>query len=159
MNIKAQVYETLTPRQQVIAGIEASARDDDEELQRLKETCPKFNYKMTDPTYSMTMLLLMSTSVSIETDIRGSLIYFLLAILARKTDMAFEAAQDIANIQSGWHEFLETMGIDPAIMAKAGLPPHPLRKLFDKFIPEPDPEESASHCEDLVKFFQAIAED
>lgn len=52
MNIKPQIYESLTPRQRVIASIEALARGDEEEKRRLVKSCPKKSYLQTDTAYS-----------------------------------------------------------------------------------------------------------
>jgi len=53
--IKPMVYEALTPKQRVIATLEAEARDDQAEVRRLVETCPKVTYRANDERYSGTM--------------------------------------------------------------------------------------------------------
>ncbi len=124
MNIKSSVYESLTPRQRVIATIEAEARGDDDEVHRLVDTCPKFTFRQNDTEYSYTMVRLIALKLAIESDIRGYVIGALLSIIVEHNDALQVFLQDIANTNAAWNETMEVLGIDPASMKK--------------FAPEPD---------------------
>ena len=144
MNIKSQVYETLTPRQRIIAAIEAEARGDKGEMQRLKETCPLKHYKMADAAYTMPMQLLVNISMLVECQIRGELMSFYFALFADKPEseeIIDLTLQNITNIKSAWHATLIDMGIDPNSMAKVGMQPHLLTDFLPTipdFMPEPN---------------------
>ena len=140
MNIKPAIYESLTPRQRLIATIEAMARKDHKEADRLQETCPKLTYKGMDITYSMTLQVLITSSLIVENTILGNLITLLAGAMADRDELVELSLQNIVNIQTAWHETLKAMGIDPASISKFGMPPHPMLKFYSDLenLPEPD---------------------
>lgn len=147
MNIKPVVYESLTPRQRVIASIEALARGDEEERIRLVKSCPKKNYKQNDSAYTDKMDILVTLPAVIECDLRGcALNYFITLWLEAKDqkslfDDKMKFLQDAANITAAWHNILRNEGIDPETMDKAndGLTHHAIQWM-QNFMPEPDRE-------------------
>ncbi|MHB1403920.1 MAG: hypothetical protein ACYCXE_02360 [Thermoleophilia bacterium] len=48
----SKLYDQLTPTERFRAVLEAVARDDAEEVDKLIDTCPRFNYRMTDRVYA-----------------------------------------------------------------------------------------------------------
>ena len=80
--IASTVYEDLTPRQRVIASVEAEARGDQDERQRLMSSCPRLNYCRTDAAYSDAMERLMRMALAVEADLRGAALSFLIAVRA-----------------------------------------------------------------------------
>lgn len=108
--IKSSAYENLTPQQRVIAAMEACARDDGDELRRLRDTCPKLIYKMTDAKYSDTMQSLSILAITVENDLRGLAIGFLLSCDEENCDR-FAFLSSILSIRDAWHEILNGRGI------------------------------------------------
>ena len=66
MNIPDKIYANLTPAERIRATVLAEARNDEEELQILKETCPKRTFLMTDPDYSEGMANLHAVVFNVE---------------------------------------------------------------------------------------------
>ena len=150
MNIKPAVYESLTPRQRVIATIEAEARGDDDEVNRLVKTCPKKTYSQADAAYTDTMIKLWALSAAIECDIRGNIIGFLVSVLMERESTVDIFLQRIANTQAAWDEMLNGIGIDPDSMSKAGIPPHPIFEIIAEHIPSADVESANLYVETLL---------
>ena len=136
-NIKHMVYESLTPRQRIIASIEALARGDEEEKSRLVESCPKKNYRQNDAEFADKMGALMTLMLAVECDLRGSVLGFFLA-LRTEPKSVHEILQNIADIQAAWEEFISSLGIDPETMAKAAPPFGAFLELIDGLLPDPD---------------------
>lgn len=137
--IQDSTYETLRPEQRVRAAVSATARGDDREIARLRETCPKYVYKMTDPAYADTMDKLMSLAAVIEADMRGHALDFATDMLERtrakakstppadveedRSDLALAYAAAVAE---AWKRLLDELGIDRDEMERAGPPRHPM---------------------------------
>lgn len=138
MNIKPSVYESLTPRQRVIATIEAEARGDEDEVLRLRDTCPKHTYRQTDVEYTHAMVRLIALSLAVESDIREQIIGVLLSAIMDRDDTLNKFLQNIANIRAAWIETIETLGIAPDSMKKFGPPQHIGVLLINDLLPEPD---------------------
>lgn len=124
-DIAQQVYDKLTPRQRIIATIEAEARDDAEEVRRLVKSCPKKTYTMNDANYAEEMQMLLADSMSLECDMSHMAINYLLLEKCGKGNPE-SWLTGMATLQAAWDAELEERGIDPAAMAKAGCPRHPL---------------------------------
>lgn len=147
MNIKPSVYESLTPRQRVIATIEAEARGDENEVTRLRDTCPKYTYRQHDAEYTQGMIRVIACSLAVESDIRGNIIGALIAAIADHDDAMQKFLQNIANIRAAWHSVLEEIGIDPDIMKKFAPPQHFSNEFIDRLLPEPD--ETSEHAKSI----------
>lgn len=81
MNIKPLVYETLTPEQRLVAAMEASSRDDQDELRRLFKTCPRKIYEQADAAFLDKWDRVVAITLAIELDIaqaalRACMFYF-----------------------------------------------------------------------------------
>ncbi len=149
-DIKPIVYESLTPRQRVIATIEAEARGDEVEAKRLVATCPRKTYTQADAAYTDMMIHLVAMSVAIESDIRGYLIGTLLAVIMEHDDTLQVFLQKIANVRAAWRETLEVQGIDPDVMRKFTAPlEHEGIKFFEDMLPEAEPEDVAKEKEGM----------
>lgn len=138
MKIKNNVYEGLTPKQRMIATINAQVRKDNNEFKKLIDTCPKETCLIPDPAYLHTMQLLLSLSVAVECDIRGDMIGILLAIISKQEDSMGSFVQSISNIQAAWEEVLNSYGIDPKEISKISAPKHPVFNEIQNLLPEPD---------------------
>lgn len=138
--IKPFVYENLTAKQRVIAAMNAEARGDREELQRLVRTCPKKSYQMNDAEFSDTMQNLFATSMAVELDLARAAVRYLFLCWLDK-DPPPHLLNGMAVIQAAWDEEVSEMGLDPQTMAKAGCPRDwIIDQLIDQAEP-PDPEE------------------
>lgn len=132
MNIKPMVYETLTPKERMIASIEAMARGDEAERKRLVQTCAKKSYTMTDAAYTDKIEAQTGLAVAVECDLRGCalnlLIFGVLDELQLGAKLPFweqlqtkmpDFLQEMLTIRTAWHEVLEEQGINPQIMEEA----------------------------------------
>lgn len=118
MNIKSTVYDSLTPRQRVIATLEAEARKDDSEVARLRDSCPYKSYKQRDAAWSDTMTLLMGLSVAYELDLCVAALQW-----ERYQNPVF--LELMATIEHEYRVALSDYGIELETMVKAGCPRSP----------------------------------
>ncbi len=135
MNISDTVYETLSPRQRIIATIDAIARDDAAEIDRLKATCPIKSYSQCDIAFSDVMDGLCGAGLAVEADLRGAALW-----CCARTDpeCGLEALQDMAAIEAAWLALLAEMGITSP--AAAAPPRHPMVVALLENAPEPASE-------------------
>ena len=132
MNIKYAVYESLTPRQRIIATIEAWARGDEAEGQRLAKTCPKVTCRRNESAYVERIKVLKYMATVIEYDMRGAALsffagaYFIggqekdgLSKLYRDLKRHPEQIRGLLSIHEAWNSILQEEGIDPGMMDKA----------------------------------------
>lgn len=143
------IYQSLTPEQRVAAAISATARDDKDELQRLKVTCPMRNVRETDERYAGIMLKLMNLSMFLECDIRGIAMNDLLNRLnGTGEEITRDHIMEIASRLSAWRQFAEERGIDADEMEQAGMPRHSYIDSLMKGFREAYGEEFAEEFED-----------
>lgn len=152
MNIKPSVYESLTVRQRVIATIEAEARGDDDEVLRLRDTCPKYTYRQADAEYSHAMLRIVVHSVAVESDIRGNIIGACMAMLMDHDEALQKFLQNIANIRAAWCAVMQERGIEPDVMKKFSPPTHFSADLIYDLLPKPDEKAVGVIAEGMREF-------
>jgi hypothetical protein len=137
----------------VIATIDAEARDDKEEVQRLVKSCQKKNYRQNDMEYTETMHNLMFIALGVECEINRNALGFI-AGLYLDYGVIDKFLQNMIDIRTAWEETLKSMGIKPETMNQAA----PLKPFFTEFIdellPKPDPENVASIVEVIKNCFQ-----
>lgn len=109
MKIKDAIYKELTPRQRIISMIDAIGRADTEEVKRLKETCERKSYRMSDFKYYGVLTRLFEMSMAVESDLRGMVINYINADSNKK--------QVMSDIDSEWNDFLKNMGVKEQPMA------------------------------------------
>lgn len=140
MKIKPTIYENLTPRQRIIAVIEAQARKDDNEIQTLINTCPKKTYTWGDAEYSHTMQKLLIMTLLIESDMRGYALG-VMACLMKDHDATEMFLQKMSDTQAAWEGTLKNMGINPETMQRANIGlENPMVNVLREILPEPDAE-------------------
>jgi hypothetical protein len=153
MQIKPMVYENLTAHQRVIAVIEAEARDDEAEVQRLVKSCPKYNYRSNDAAFVETMRSLIHMTLWVEYILQRNAIG-LMAALYMDNDKSIEPIlQNIADIRAAWDETLKSMAIDQRTLRKAATLDPLLMDFLEELIPEPDPEYVAILAADMKGSF------
>lgn len=116
MNIRESIYQSLTPRQRITATLEALARNDISEKERLINTCTRTHYIQTDHAYSASMDKLMLLSMAVEFELMSAAITYLvydeIPILLEK----------FAYIEQGWIVAMGDHGIDYDLLRRAGVP-------------------------------------
>ncbi len=152
MQIKPIIYDSLTPRQRVIATIEAEARGDKEEVQRLVKSCPKKLYRENDAAYTQTMHNLMYVSLGVECEMYKNAISYIAALYLDYGVME-KFLQNIIDIRTAWHETLDSMGITLEAMNKASPLKPSFVELIEELLPEPEPENVAKIAADMRRCF------
>lgn len=137
MKVRGSVYESLSPRQRIIAAMDAIARDDTAEIERLKSTCPIKSYRQRDAAFSETIEALFGTGLAVESDLRGEA----LSWLASGWDK--EQLQKMAAIETAWLALLAEMGITSP--AAAAPPRHPVVSALLEIAPKPESERVAEN--------------
>ena len=122
--ISTSVYEKLTPRQRVAACIEAEARGDGIEVERLRRSCPRYTYSQLDIRYSEMMESLTGLAMAVEAELRECALLFIFG-LRMDGAIARKSLQNFANIRDAWSKTLEKLGIDEGAMAAADPPSCP----------------------------------
>jgi hypothetical protein len=141
MNIRGTVYEALSPRQRIIAAIDAIARDDAAEVERLKSTCPIKTYRQRDAAFSDTMEALLGTGLAVEADLRGTALWWLLVRAIPEDSDAL--LKNMAAIEAAWLALLADMGITSPTAAAP--PRHPLVVALLAIAPAPESERVAEN--------------
>ncbi|NCC52642.1 MAG: hypothetical protein EOM20_15685 [Spartobacteria bacterium] len=159
MNIKPAIYENLSPAQRIVAAIEAIARKDDSELDKLHGTCPKKHYMQEDYKYSGMLQFLMAQAVAIENGLTGHALSIILCLYVMPDceDKAEACMQRMADDLAAWSAVLENMGIDPAVMEKiTSEVRHPIVNALLEALPEPN-EEAVKRCrKGMDEIFQKV---
>ncbi len=139
--IASSVYESLTIRQRVIASIDAEARGDLHERQRLISSCPKLTYHQTDARFSGTIENLMGLAMAVEADLRECA---LRCFVFNESDPEISGGslQDFANIREAWKMTVKAMGIDERSMALAGPPSSLVVEMVEDLLPKPNIDRS-----------------
>lgn len=127
MTIPTEIYTRLSASERIRAAVSALARNDDSELQTLKETCPKKSFLMNDPAYSEGIQRLLSLALAVESDLERMTLDFFIAARLKGLE-GLEAVDGIigaaASLESAWGEFLTELGIPRREMKEAGPPRH-----------------------------------
>ncbi|NJR42805.1 MAG: hypothetical protein HC767_09220 [Akkermansiaceae bacterium] len=106
----------------------AIARDDDAELETLKNTCPKRQFLMTDPAYSEGMTTLFSLMVFTEYQLATLALDFTTAKKRtgmERLDQEDAAITHAASMETAWNLLIQELGIDAQDAAKTRPPRHP----------------------------------
>lgn len=131
------VYESLTPKQRVVACVEALSRGDEIERIRLIRSCPKLTYVQTDARFSEVMEKLMGLAMAVEADLRECVLKFLV-IVKLEPETAGRFLQDFANIREAWKMTVRAMEIDEKSMASAGPPSSLVFEMVEELLPKPN---------------------
>jgi hypothetical protein len=114
-------YDTLTAPERLILAIDALGRGDQQEANRLGETCPKFNYnEQRDIAFTgqyqclMTIALLHAASFY---EARGAVLAARMLTLDEAT-YTQRRAELVAHI-AAWQRFCDYVGLDPVATMKA----------------------------------------
>jgi hypothetical protein len=138
MNISGKVYEVLSPRQRIIAAMDAIARDDTAELERLKSTCPIKTYRQRDAAFSDTVEALSGAGLAVESDLRGAALSWMVGDIPEQGEALL---YDMAAIEAAWLALLADMGITSPTAAAP--PRHQLVVHLLEIAPTPESERVA----------------
>jgi hypothetical protein len=151
--IKTTTYENLKPSQRVIAIIEAIAREDSEESQRLLKTCPRKNYAQADAEFSDKLEQVFIMALAVECDLRGHALNFFMA-LRIEHEAIHKLLQNYADTLSAWHQALKSIGIEPETMRKAGPPRNFILEMIEEIMPEPVEENVNKLSAEIIELFK-----
>ncbi|HBH25840.1 MAG TPA: hypothetical protein DDX54_00325 [Rhodospirillaceae bacterium] len=113
--VKAMVYDALTPHERVVATLEAEARGDATEARRLVESCPKVTYRANDERYSGAMRAIVNLAIFLEMELRG---IALAAAWAMATDSEHLPAllAKMLTLHTAWERAFAAKGLDFALV-------------------------------------------
>lgn len=163
MNIKPAIYDKLTTRQRILATLEATARGDKSEVERLIESCPKKTYRMNDTAYSNTINALHIAAIIVEADLRGYALAFQMTMdkgktLPDGTELDVRFLEMFASLQAAWDEVTTGYGIPHDLADKALGFSHPGVRMLEQLASdtdiEPDPELIAKERETLEEIIR-----
>jgi hypothetical protein len=144
------VYQNLAPDSRLVAVIEAIARGDERERERLTSSCPRVTCHQRDPRFTEKMDRLMGLALAIEADLKECALRFFVT-LRLDPENSTEHLQAFANILDAWQRTLRKIGIDAQAMASAGPPTSPVFELLQDLIPEPELEQSEALCSEILR--------
>ena len=124
-----KLYSKLTPDERFRAFIEAAARQDVDELDRLNDTCPMKTYQIEDPAYFIpkTNALLLTLTAHVDASWHSELAAFAMALLMFGDEKHTEKATDSLAVfvrryrtqMLGFERFCQSIGVDPESMRSA----------------------------------------
>lgn len=124
-----KLYSKLTPDERFRAFIEAAARHDADELDRLNDTCPMKIYQIEDPAYFIpkTNALLLTLTAHLDASRHSELAAFAMAMLMfgdekhteKVTDSLATFVRRYRTQVLGFERFCQAIGVDPESMRKA----------------------------------------
>lgn len=148
MQIKTSVYENLTAQQRLVAVIEAFARKDKVEVDRLMDSCPKRTYRLNDWAFARGLQKLMHMTLHVECILYRKIIAVGMALMGERDELIDPLLQSISDTKAAWNEALKTTGISPEVVQKAsGLDPIFIEMIVE--LPDPEPESVAKLAADF----------
>lgn len=149
MQIKPMIYENLTAPQRLTAVIEAFARKDEAEVDRLMDSCPKKTYRINDWSFSRGLQKLMHMTLHVECILYRKVIAVVIALMAERDEMIDPLLQSISDTQAAWNETLRSTGISPGVLQKAsGFEPRFIEMLTE-LLPDSEPGNVAKLAADF----------
>jgi len=155
MTIPAEIHARLSASERIRAAVSAMARGDAEELQTLKETCPKKSYLMTDPAYSEAMERLLALALAVESDLQGMTLDFFLASRGEDHEAVDDVIAAAAALEAAWREFLAELGIPRREMHEAGPPRHHAVKAILQLSDGEEDADTVQSCLDYMRAYLA----
>jgi hypothetical protein len=128
MTIPHKIHTRLSASERIRAAVSAMARDDDGELQTLRETCPRKSYLVTDPAYSDGMNRLFTLVLSLEFKLASYALDFQTARLhqgMKQRNIQECALKATASLVAAMDQLFAEIGLDPQAIAKSRPPRHP----------------------------------
>ena len=129
MKMPTKIYERLTPNERFLAFVEAAARRDEEELERLNVTCPMKTYQIEDPAYFIPKINAMLITVIAHLDAawHSELASFSMALLILGSGKHEERAVDSLGVfvrryrthMDGFAKFCDAIGVNPESLRQA----------------------------------------
>lgn len=149
MMIKPAVYESLTPRQRVVAAMEAVGRNDTAEADRLRQTCQFKTYRQRDAEFSDRMDAIHRAALAVHIDLQSAV---LLWVAGHCENDAY--LQRAANIHAAWLGALGSVGItSPNAVAGASLEANTVLAFALDAMPAPDAEAVAELQDEMRQLF------
>lgn len=129
MKMPTKIYERLTPNERFLAFVDAAARRDEEELDRLNTTCPMKNYQIEDPAYFLpkTNAMMITLIAHVDAAWHSELASFSMALLILGNGKYDKRAIDCLGVfvrryrthMDGFEKFCEAIGVSPETLRQA----------------------------------------
>ena len=129
MKMPTKIYERLTPNERFLAFVEAAARRDEEELDRLNVTCPMKTYQIEDPAYFIPKInaMLITLIAHLDAAWHSELASFSMALLILGSGKHEERAVDSLGVfvrryrthMDGFAKFCDAIGVNPESLRQA----------------------------------------
>ena len=129
MKTPTNIYERLTPNERFLAYVDAAARRDEEELDRLNTTCPMKTYQIEDPAYLLpkTNAMLITLIAHADAAWHSELASFSMALLILGNGKHEEKAIDCLGVfvrryrtqMDGFAKFCDAIGVNPQSLRQA----------------------------------------
>ena len=155
MQIKQSTYDQLSPQQRMVATFEALSRSDQEEANRLFESCPMKRYRMTDSEYTDLHNRVLDQMLIIEYKLLSLSLWILHEErLGTEKSIKFVEIlrQKMANIQAGWEALLEELGLRIEIIEGQFIDRSPILELVMARLPSATPEGTACNLADYRQY-------
>lgn len=114
----SKLYDTITPKERLVLTVEAQARGDTEDSDRLMKSCPRKRYTMNDANFSMAFSRLRTFALISLTNSYQALAKANLAIgvvVSGRDEMwalyAFHKVSQLS-FQEAWKRFCDSIGLD-----------------------------------------------
>ena len=129
MKMPTKIYERLTPNERFLAFVEAAARRDEEELERLNVTCPMKTYQIEDPAYFIPKsdAIVLTLTAHLDAAWHSELASFSMALLVLGCSKHEEKAIESLGIfvrryrthMDGFAKFCDAIGVDAESLRQA----------------------------------------
>ena len=129
MGLPTKIYERLTPNERFLAFVEAAARRDEEELDRLNVTCPMKTYQIEDPAYFLpkTSAMLITLIAHLDAAWHSELAGFSMVLLTLGSGKHEEKAIESLGIfvrryrthMDGFAKFCDAIGVNAENLRQA----------------------------------------
>lgn len=145
MKIRDKFYETLTIKQRIALALEATARGDDTEKEKLVKTCPKKTYTQNDDDFVQPIEKFFDMALAVECDIRENLLmYSLTRELEMEEGQVF--LQRVSNLKEAWKQFASSYGIKEESIGQLKLPESDYMHIVRFALPEAETEVVNKYC-------------
>jgi hypothetical protein len=124
MTIPTEIHARLSTSERIRSAISAIARGDMEELETLKDCCPKSSYLVTDPDYSDGIQRLFAMAVTVESTLQKLALDFFVASRLEIHEVVNASFAEAAALEAAWRELISDLNISHRDMSEAGPPRH-----------------------------------
>lgn len=155
MSIKAVIYDNLTPQQRFLATLEADARKDETEIDRLWRTCARKTYTQADATFSDRLNDFYSAALAVHADLMDKAVFYWFSRGNGNDETAQTFARRAIDIEAAWRDELAALGVEESVIDKIGPPRNCLLTHMLDAPYQPDPEDVKQQRAVIAELIQA----